>query len=143
MKFTNGYWLTRPEFRMNYATQCVRAEEADRSLRLLAACRTVKGRGDVLNSAALRVVLSAPRENIIRIQITHFAGEADRGPHFEIFSEAVQPAIRIEKDAAFFQSGKLTASALIREGEWRLDFLAPDGTAPDFQRLPRHGTGAS
>ena len=128
MKFTNGYWLTRPEFKMNYAAQCVRAEEADRSLRLLAACRTVKGRGDVLNSAALRVVLSAPRKNIIRIQVTHFAGEADRGPHFETFSEDVQPEIRIEKDAASFRSGKLTARALIREGEWRLDFLAPDGT---------------
>ena len=27
MKFTNGYWLTKPEYRMLYATQCVRAEQ--------------------------------------------------------------------------------------------------------------------
>ena len=127
MKFTNGYWLTKPEFRLHYATQCVRAEQAGESLRLLAACRTVKGRGDVLNGATLRVTLTAPRENIIRVQVTHFAGEADNGPHFETFPEQTRPEIRIEEDAAVFRNGKLTACAVLREGEWRLDFMDPDG----------------
>ena len=27
MKFTNGYWLIRPNFQMQYATQAVRVEE--------------------------------------------------------------------------------------------------------------------
>ena len=127
MKFTNGYWLTKPEFRMDYATQCVRAEASGDTLRLLAACRPVKGRGDVLNGAALRVILSAPRKNIIRVQVTHFAGEKDNGPHFSTFSEPVSPEIRIENDAAVFRSGELTARAVIREGEWRLDFMDLQG----------------
>ena len=28
MKFTNGYWLIRPNFQMQYATQAVRVESA-------------------------------------------------------------------------------------------------------------------
>lgn len=127
MKFTNGYWMTKPEYRINYATQCVRAEALENTLRLLTACRPVKGRGDVLNGATLQVTLSAPRKNIIRVQVTHFAGEKDNGPHFETYPEKTQPVIQIEKDAAVFQNGDLTARALIQEGEWRLDFLNAEG----------------
>ena len=127
MKFTNGYWMTRPEYRMNYATQCVRAEASEDMLHLLTACKPVKGRGDVLNGATLRVTLSAPRKNIIRVQVTHFAGKKDNGPHFETYPEKTQPAIQIGKEAAVFQNGDLTARALIREGEWRLDFLNAQG----------------
>ena len=127
MKFTNGYWMTKPEYRINYATQCVRAEALEDTLRLLTACRPVKGRGDVLNGATLQVTLSAPRKNIIRVQVTHFAGEKDNGPHFETYSEKTQPVIQIGKDAAVFQNGDLTARALIQEGEWRLDFLNAEG----------------
>lgn len=127
MKFTNGYWLIKPEFRLNYATQCVRAEAVGDTLCLLTACRPVRGRGDVLNGATLRITLSAPRENIIRVQVTHFAGEKDKGPHFETFTEENRPEIRIEKEEAAFRSGKLTATAVIREGEWRLDFTDPQG----------------
>ena len=47
MKFTNGYWMTKPEYRINYATQCVRAEALENTLRLLTACRPVKGQGEM------------------------------------------------------------------------------------------------
>ena len=43
MKFTNGYWMTKPEYRMDFAAQCVRAEKAAGGLRLLAACRKLEG----------------------------------------------------------------------------------------------------
>lgn len=62
MKFTRGYWMIRDNFTMNYATQCVRVTPGKKELRVLAACRLVKGRGDILNSAALEVRLTAPRE---------------------------------------------------------------------------------
>ena len=134
MKFTNGYWMTKPEYRMDFATQCVRAEQAGGELRLLAACRPVRGRGDVLNIAALQVTLSAPRKNIIRVKITHFAGAADHGPHFETFEEAAEPEIRIGEDAAFFRSGNLTARVAVAEGKWQVDFLDAEG-----QRLTSTG----
>ncbi len=127
MKFTNGYWMTKPEYRMNFATQCVRAEQAGRELRLLAACRPVRRRGDVLNIAALQVTLSAPRKHIIRVQVTHFAGAADCGPHFETVTEDTVPEICIGEETASLRSGNLTARAVIREGVWQIDFLDPDG----------------
>ena len=48
MKFTNGYWLTKPEYRMLYATQCVRAEQRGEELVILSSGVPVSQRGDVL-----------------------------------------------------------------------------------------------
>lgn len=127
MKFTNGYWLTKPEFKMDFAVQCVRAESADNELRLLLASKPIRGRGDVLNTATLQVTLSAPRKNIIRVKITHFDGAIDRRPHFITYEDSYCPEITICDHAAFLLSGSLTARAMIGEGKWQLDFLDPDG----------------
>ena len=127
MKFTNGYWMTRPEYSMDFAAQCVRAERAGKELRLLAACRPINGRGDVLNIAALQVTLSAPRRNIIRVRVTHFAGAADPDPHFETLEEAFEPEIDIREGCALLKSGDLTVRATVGEGQWQLDFLGKNG----------------
>lgn len=127
MKFTNGYWMTKPEYRTLFATQCVRAWREENELVLLAATRPVSGRGDVLNSGTLEVRFSSPRRNIIRVRITHFAGAADRGPYFTTFPEDNTPEIAIAEDSASLTSGDLTVRALRAEGRWQVDFLGKDG----------------
>ena len=127
MKFTRGYWMIRDNFTMNYATQCVRVTPGEKELRVLAACRPVKGRGDILNSAALEVRLTAPRENIIRVSVTHFAGRNRKVPRFETMEEETSPAILEEEGAVCFKSGGLTARVLKAEGAWQVDFLGADG----------------
>lgn len=49
MKFTNGYWLIRPNFQMQYATQAVRVEKRPDVLHVLSACRPIHHRGDTLD----------------------------------------------------------------------------------------------
>ena len=127
MKFTRGYWMIRDNFTMNYATQCVRVTPGEKELRVLAACRPVKGRGDILNSAALEVRLTAPRENIIRVSVTHFAGRNRKVPRFETMEEETSPAILEEEGAVCFKSGGLTARVLKAEGAWQVDFLGAAG----------------
>ncbi len=128
MKFTRGYWLTRENFVMNYAAQCVRAEARGDTLHVLAACRPVRGRGDILNSAALDVTFSSPMENVIRVKVTHFAGRALKAPRFETASVPCRPLIAEEEGAVSFTSGNLTARVMKGEGVWQVDFLGPDGS---------------
>ena len=118
MKFTRGYWMTRENFTMSYATQCVRVENKENALKVLAASRPVRSRGETLNGAILEVEFTAPRKNIIRVRITHFAGKADHAPHFATFEEAVSPVISESEDAVCFTSGALTARVLKAEGRW-------------------------
>ena len=140
MKFTNGYWMSRPEYRMLYATQCVRATREGNELALLVAGRPVRTRGDILDGGALEVRFSAPRENIIRVRIVHFDGAVDPGPRFETFEETFTPEITVAEDYASLRSGRLTVRALRQEGAWQVDFLDQDGrklTSSGFRGMAR------
>ena len=138
MKFTNGYWLIRPNFQMQYATQAVRVEKRPDALHVLSACRPIHHRGDTLDGGTLDVTFTAPRENIIRVTVTHFAGKRDNAPHFETYEEPVNAVIEENDEMFSFTSGKLTAR--VQKGEnWRVDYLA-DGkvlTSSAFRGMGR------
>ena len=127
MKFTRGYWLTRENFNMKYAAQCVRTEKNSRELHVLAACRPVRERGDILNHGTIDVRFTAPMENVIRVEITHFAGKALKAPRFAIYENENTPAIHEDGQYASFTSGRLTARVLKQEGNWQVDYVADDG----------------
>ena len=139
MKFTNGYWLIRPNFQMQYATQAVRLEKRPDALHVLSACRPIHHRGDTLDGGTLDVTFTAPRENIIRVTVTHFAGKRDNAPHFETYEEPVNAVIEENDETVSFTSGKLTAR--VRKGEnWRVDYVAEDGrvlTSSAFRGMGR------
>ena len=139
MKFTNGYWLIRPNFQMPYATQAVRVEKRPDALHVLSACRPIHHRGDTLDGGTLDVTFTAPRENIIRVTVTHFAGKRDNAPHFETCEEPVNAVIEENDEMVSFTSGKLTAR--VQKGEnWRVDYVAEDGrvlTSSAFRGMGR------
>lgn len=139
MKFTNGYWLIRPNFQMQYATQAVRVEKRPDALHVLSACRPIHHRGDTLDGGTLDVTFTAPRENIIRVTVNHFAGKRDNAPHFETYEEPVNAVIEENDETVSFTSGKLTAR--VQKGEnWRVDYVAEDGrvlTSSAFRGMGR------
>ena len=139
MKFTNGYWLIRPNFQMQYATQAVRVEKRPDALHVLSACRPIHHRGDTLDGGTLDVTFTAPRENIIRVTVTHFAGKRDNAPHFETYEEPVNAVIEENDEMVSFTSGKLTAR--VQKGEnWRVDYVTEDGrvlTSSAFRGMGR------
>ena len=126
MKFTNGYWMTKPDLRMLFATQGVRAWQEKNELFVLASEAPVRGRGDILNRGTLEVRFSAPRKNIIRVQMTHFAGTVEHGPHFKTFEEPFEPEIEINEQTASLRSGDLSVRVQLGQA-WRVDFLDPNG----------------
>lgn len=80
MRFTQGYWVIRQDYVMSYATQTVRVIKNDKELHIISACRPIRHRGDILDGGSLDIVFTAPRRNIIRVQVTHFAGTPRKGP---------------------------------------------------------------
>lgn len=127
MKFTNGYWQTRENFTINYATQCVRAEKKENQLHILAACRPIPGRGAIVNCPALDMTFSSPMENVIRVAVTHFAGYEQHAPHFDVHEIENSPSIHEDGQSAVFTSGKLSACIHKLSGAWQVDFIADDG----------------
>ena len=123
MRFTDGYWLTRPEFEMSYATEVYQVKAGDKALRVLAATRPVKGnKGAALNMPALEVSLSSIMEGVICVEITHFKGALKPCPQFDIIREPIAAQINQQEGAWQITSGSL--QALVRTGQnWQIDFM--------------------
>ena len=62
MRFTYGYWQTRPESKMGYAAECYRIVKTDTQWTAVALNHRVDGRGDTLDGPALEVSFAAPME---------------------------------------------------------------------------------
>ena len=123
MRFTQGYWVIRQDYVMSYATQTVRVIKNDKELHIISACRPIRHRGDILDGGSLDIVFTAPRKNIIRVQVTHFAGTPRKDPKFTMYEEDVTPEIREDDDYAYFTSGDLTAR-VSKGGNWAVDYMA-------------------
>ena len=124
MRFTNGYWLIRPEFEMHYATEWYRTRRKDGCLSVLAPTKHVETRGDTLNAAALTVTFTSPMEDVVAVQIVHFKGEKQSRPHFETKDE--RPAVETGEDeeTAFIRSGQLTARVRKAPRGWQVRYEA-------------------
>ena len=93
MKFTNGYWLTKPEYEMNYAIESYSGRRTDDSLTVICPCVPVSGRGGIMNHPTLTVTFTSPMEDIIRVTVEHFRGVRNREPDLELNTEKTRPEI--------------------------------------------------
>lgn len=121
MKFTDGYWMTKPAYRLDYATEVARWGRCDGGIEAIVLCRAYHGaRGALLNGPTLTVRITSPMENVLRVKLTHFQGARDAGPHLRTEDQACEVSVE-ENDAGLsICSGSLRAE--IGKGEWSLSF---------------------
>ncbi|WP_194924285.1 alpha-xylosidase [Catenulispora pinisilvae] len=135
MKFTDGYWMMRPGVQAAYPARVLDGDIGPDTLVVHAPCYTFHGRDDLLRGPALTVAFGAPLPDVLRVTVTHFAGQ-DRKPDFVLAEgDGAAPVITEDDAALTFTSGALTAR--IGKGpRWSLDFLA------EGRRLTGSGTKA-
>lgn len=137
MKFTDGYWLSRPDLTPRYAGTIddVRIDPAAGTMTAYVASGTVAGRGDTLDRAMLTVTYSAPAPGVISVRVVHFAGRRPRTPRFALNTDGRRRAgVRLEEDAGVLTSGDLEVR-VPRSGPWRADFS--QAGRPLTSSLPR------
>ena len=110
MRFTQGYWVIRQDYVMSYATQTVRVIKNDKELHIISACHPIRHRGDILDGGSLDIVFTAPRKNIIRVQVTHFRGVQPKKPDYQIRESACPILAEEGPDYASFSSGVCSLS---------------------------------
>jgi alpha-D-xyloside xylohydrolase len=123
MKFTDGFWLTRPGFNIRPLLHAHAIEHSDSTIHVLGATKRVTHRGDTLNAATINVSLDSPLEGVIRVRVTHHSGGT---PPLRFAIADMQPNVSIIRDSdaqtTSLQSGSLTAR--VSEGaNWSLEFL--------------------
>jgi alpha-D-xyloside xylohydrolase len=124
VKFTDGYWLTRPGLKPIYAIEVddIRADPDAGTMTVYAPTKPIRQRGDTLNLAMLTVTFSSPAPGVIKVRAEHHAGAVHRGPDFEKFAqESFRPTIEIDDEFGVLTTGDLRVR-VARKGPWRFDF---------------------
>jgi alpha-D-xyloside xylohydrolase len=127
MKFTDGYWQTRPEYTLLYAVEVddVRIDVDRGQLVVYASTAHITGRGDTLNRPLLTITYSATAPGVIGVDVVHHAGKAERSPAFALASSDVVAAVALTDEYGVLRSEDLEVR-VPRRGPWHADFVQGD-----------------
>lgn len=124
MRFYDGYWMTRPEYQITYAHEFYRSEPGENGVSVIAATKPVRQRGDVLGSPTIQVDISAPMDDVLCVEISHFLGEMTKRPELPIYTEPGDCMTGEDEHALYVSSGKLQAVVHKEPSSWEVDFCA-------------------
>uniref|UniRef100_UPI0024091362 alpha-xylosidase n=1 Tax=Gracilibacillus dipsosauri TaxID=178340 RepID=UPI0024091362 len=129
MKFTNGNWLVREGYQIHFPRIVHEVEERDGAVTLYAPCKYLNHRGDTLDGPLLTIKISAPVDDVIRLQTWHFKGGKARYPQFEVLDQTKEIELEEKEDAVHFMSGGLQLS--ITKKDFSLSFKNAAGNLTD------------
>lgn len=137
MKFSDGNWMMLPGVRAHYASEVYEAEVRDGGLDLLIPTRKIRHRGDTLEGPVLTVRLSSPMPDVIRVQASHYIGETEKSPAFELESEeGFSPEVFVGDEEVRLTSG--SSSVVWRRPEGDFSF---ESDCRAFASTPSRGFG--
>ncbi|KRM13061.1 alpha-xylosidase [Paucilactobacillus suebicus] len=126
MKFTDGYWLTRPQYQINSPQEVFDYKVDGKQLIAYAPYNKIKTRNDELNLGMTTVKLSSPVEGVIGVKLIHF-DQLPKGPSYELADENPDVDIKTSDDEISLASGPLTAKMPVRK-DFSIEFEADGKT---------------
>ena len=124
MKFSNGMWLNKENYKVLYPAELYDMDIEEGKLTAYCPFVKVNTRGNTLDGGMLTTEISSPMENIIKVRITHHAGGNDKS-YFKLNENTPDVKIKENDDNYEFISGSLKAQ--IGKGEnWGIKFYNND-----------------
>ncbi len=121
MKFHNGCWLLKEGYGSFSPQQVYEITENEYEVRLCAPTRKILRKGDTLDGINLTVSITAPMEEMIRVQVTHHKGGRKKTPEFDLNLGAQRPiAVEDGENTLTITSGHL--SLTIRKDNWSMEY---------------------
>ena len=123
MKFSDGFWLNKPGYEVNYATQMYEITADDKSVKVFATNQWIGNRGMTLGGPVLEITFTSTLENSIKVTVEHFKGALDKGPHFELYEDAgFKPVIEKTDGGYTLTSGKTSVKIGAAGGAWDIKY---------------------
>ncbi|MEA4890609.1 MAG: alpha-xylosidase [Clostridiaceae bacterium] len=123
MKFTNGYWLLRPEITAHYAVEYYDSICRNKALTVFAPSKPVRSRGDQLNQAMLTITFGSPMPDVLKITLVHHDGAVDLQPVFALNSQDDVPVELYEDEQTVsLRSGNLQAVISKKPNAWSVSY---------------------
>ncbi|MGN0630133.1 MAG: alpha-xylosidase [Ruminococcus sp.] len=83
MKFSDGLWLNKPGYDVNYAVQAYETDISDKSITVFAVSNTVWNRAMTLGGVCMEITFSSYAPDIIKVTMRHHSGGSPK-PRFEL-----------------------------------------------------------
>lgn len=84
MKISDGFWLNKPGYHVDYATQMYTIETDENSITVYAANQWISNRGMTLGGPMLTIRFTSTLENSIKVSIEHFKGTLKNLPNLHL-----------------------------------------------------------
>lgn len=127
MKFSDGFWLNKPGYNVNYATQMYDIEADDNSVTVYATNQWIGNRGMTLGGPMLTIKFTSTLENSIKVSIDHFIGEIKKDPSFTLYENSeFKPVINKTKNGYELISGKTMVKIGNQGGGWDISYWYED-----------------
>ncbi len=126
MKYADGFWLDKPGYGVNYATQAYEVTTDGRSVNVFATNHWVENRGQTLGGPCLEITFTSTLENTIKVTVEHFKGRVRKAPSFELYENPEFKPVINETESAFeLVSGK-TRVVIPKSGAWDIRYYYED-----------------
>jgi alpha-D-xyloside xylohydrolase len=109
MKYSNGGWLVKDGFEVDYPAHVYASRKEEDRLTLYAPFRYIGDKGATLDGGVMTVEFTSPHEDVIGVKLYHHKGAVNHGPDFEINHQQPKVTIEDNEEKAEFTSGSLTA----------------------------------
>ncbi|UAL51678.1 alpha-xylosidase [Bacillus sp. CMF21] len=121
MKFSNGNWLNKEGYILQYPMEVYDVRKTEKDLTIYAPFDHIVHRGKTLDGGMMTIQLSSPIEDVICVKMFHHLGSNNKGPHFELNKKDVSIEIEETEDDIVFSSGSLHAK-FNKKDVWNLGF---------------------
>lgn len=106
MKFSDGFWLNKRGYEVNYAAQAYEITPVENGLNVYAPTQYIQNRGQTLGGPCLDITITSTQKNVIKVSMAHFKGGLDNIPRFELNEDTgFKPEINEKEDAWEIASG--------------------------------------
>ncbi len=124
MKFNNGYWLTREGYHVSYAGYPYSVKVEDCKVVLIVTPDRMYHRGQTLGGPVIKVTVSSPRRDVIRVTASHYDTESEK-EYFPINKDGgFTPILTETENEITVISGK--TRAVINKERYKIDFYYID-----------------
>ena len=109
MKFTDGFWLSKPGYEISNCEQIQEARWEDGDYTVYCSALPIRHRGQTLGGPMLTLRFAAPREGILSVRLTNYEGVCRKEPRFTLNTNDTSLRVTEEGDTITLTSGPLSA----------------------------------
>ncbi|MBE0600173.1 MAG: alpha-xylosidase [Firmicutes bacterium] len=130
MKFTDGFWMTKPGVELFNCAQVQDARWEAGAYAVYCSYTPISHRGMTLTGPMITLRFAAPRQGILSVRVTNYEGGSGKEPHFALYPDGGTPTVEAVGDTITVSSG--TLKAIVTKQNFSLRFFEDDRELTGF-----------